>query len=137
MTDSDTEEQIWSTPMLELPASSEEIERFFRYVEVLPNGCWFWAGGRSRGKGNRKWYGSFHYRGRTIRSHVFANDVLAERGPPPPGHERDHCCKFSLCVNYKHIEVVPKAVNGERRWEGRRRKSELDCTSVSEERADS
>lgn len=36
----------------------EDVKRFFRYVEKLPNGCWYWTGARSRGKGNRKWYGS-------------------------------------------------------------------------------
>jgi hypothetical protein len=115
--------------VIEQQATPEDIERFFRNVEKLPNGCWFWAGGRSRGRGNRKWYGSFHYKGRTIRAHVFSNDILAQRGPPPPGYERDHICKFSLCVNDAHLEVVTKAINGERRWKGRRK---IDCLVVEE-----
>jgi len=44
-----------------------DIARFFKYVEKLPNGCWFWAGARSRGKGNKKWYGSFRLNGTTYR----------------------------------------------------------------------
>ncbi len=99
------------------PVTEEELARFYKYVERLPNGCHFWNGARSKGKGNRKWYGSFSYRGQAIRAHVFANDIIAGRGRPPPGHHRDHRCKFSLCVRLDHIEVVTKEVNLARRWE--------------------
>ena len=36
-----------------------DIARFMVNVDKLPCGCWFWQGGRSRGAGNKKWYGSF------------------------------------------------------------------------------
>lgn len=97
-------------------ASPEDIERFMRYVDKLPNGCWFWTGGRSRGKGNRKWYGSFRVGKITVRAHRFASEVL-NRHPCPPGHDRDHTCCFSLCVCPDHIEVVPKQVNQQRKIE--------------------
>lgn len=96
--------------------SPEEIARFMSYVDVLPNGCWFWTGARSRGKGNKKWYGTFWYRGLSMRAHRFSNDVLAGRACPP-GHHRDHTCCFSLCVCPEHIEVVTHAVNQERKLE--------------------
>ena len=111
--------------MSEYQATQEDIDRFFKYVEKLPNGCWFWNGARTKGKGNRKWYGSFKIRvngkRKTVKAHGFSSDVIAKRGSLPPGHERDHTCKFSLCVNFDHIEVVSKAVNLERRWAGRRK----------------
>lgn len=105
--------------------TQKEIDRFMSFVEKLPNGCWFWAGARSRGKGNRKWYGSFRRSskkgkvGRVVRAHVYACDVLGGKGPPPPGHERDHRCRFSLCVRPEHFEIVPGDVNRQRRHEKR------------------
>lgn len=96
--------------------TDEEIARFMSFVDVLPNGCWFWAGARSRGKGNKKWYGSFRYRGKVIRAHRFANDYLAKR-PCPPGHHRDYICCFSLCVAPDHIEVITHAENQRRKME--------------------
>jgi hypothetical protein len=102
-------------------ATQEEIDRFMSFVEKLPNGCWFWTGARSRGGGNKKWYGSFRRsskngkQGKVVRAHVFACDVIGRRGPLPPGHDRDHLCKFSLCVRMEHFEVVTKLVNQQRR----------------------
>jgi len=104
-----------------LTATDADIERFFRFVEKLPNGCWFWNGARTRGKGNKMWYGSFKINGKTFKAHAFSCDVIGKKGKLPPGHERDHTCKFSLCVNFDHIEVVTRAVNNERRWAGRRK----------------
>lgn len=98
----------------------DDIERFYRYVEVLPSGCHFWTGARSRGKGNCKWCGSFHYEGRAIRAHRFADDIVAGRGPLPKGMHRGHACEFSLCVNLEHLERVTHAENERRRHERKR-----------------
>ena len=100
-----------------LKARPEDIERFMRYVEKLPSGCWFWTGGRSRGRGNRKWYGSFSLGNRTVRAHRFSSEVLGGE-ICPPGHHRDHLCRFSLCVNPKHIEVVTFEENQRRKVSG-------------------
>ncbi len=116
--------------MLEIQATDADIARFFKYVEKLPNGCWFWNGARSRGRGNRKWYGSFKIKikgkWKTVRAHAFSCHVLGKKPPLPPGYDRDHTCKFSLCVNDAHIEIVTKEVNNARRWRGRR-KTELEA----------
>lgn len=80
------------------------------YVEKLPNGCWFWNGARSRGKGNKKWYGSFRVGGKTVRAHRFAAEALAKKRCPK-GHHRDHLCGFSLCVNPDHLEIVTREEN--------------------------
>ena len=58
-----------------LKASARDIERFKSKVDELPNGCHFWTGARSRGKGNTKWYGSFHLNNKTVRAHRFASEV--------------------------------------------------------------
>lgn len=93
------------------PDIKEAIRRFMSYVEVLPNGCHFWTGARSRGKGNKKWYGSFKYKGQSIRAHRFACDVIGGK-VCPPGWHRDHCV-FSLCVNPEHINPMPREKNQE------------------------
>ena len=56
--------------------SDKSIARFMSYVDKLPNGCWYWMGARSRGKGNRKWYGTFRHNGECIRAHRFASEVI-------------------------------------------------------------
>lgn len=97
------------------PATPSEIARFMKFVDKLPNGCWFWTGARSRGCGNRKWYGSFWYRGKAIRAHNFSCHEIGRQPPLLPGQHRDHTCVFSLCVNFDHVEIVSKAVNQERK----------------------
>lgn len=92
----------------------DDISRFMRSVDKLPNGCWFWTGGRSRGKGNKRWYGSFSYKGKTVRAHVFSCDVIGKK-VVPKGWHRDHTCVFSLCVNFDHIDPVLPAINQERK----------------------
>ena len=97
-----------------LDASTADIVRFMKLVDKLPNGCWFWTGARSRGKGNKKWYGSFRVGPTTVRAHRFASEVLG-RSVCPPGHHRDHTCCFSLCVNPAHLEVVSREENQARK----------------------
>ena len=104
-------------------ATEADIKRFLRYVQKLPNGCWFWTGARSRGKGRRTWYGSFRIGKRTVRAHRFSCEVLAKRESLPDGHDRDHTCEFSMCVNPDHLEYVTKQVNQERKHERRRYKA--------------
>ena len=111
-----------------IKATRADVTRFMRYVVVLPCGCWLWVGARSRGgnkKGQKVWYGSFSLHNPetgkrwTVRAHRFATEVLGKM-PCPPGHDRDHKCELSLCVNPGCIEVVPKVVNQERKVARRR-----------------
>lgn len=101
-----------------IAADSNDIERFLRFVEKLPSGCWYWTGARSRGNGNRKWYGSFRVKGKTVRAHRFVCEVIAGK-QLPKGHHRDHTCGFSMCVNPGHLEIVTAEEN-ERRKKQRR-----------------
>jgi hypothetical protein len=91
----------------------DDVIRFFGYVDILPNGCWFWNGARSKGRG-KKWYGSFRVGKRVVRAHRFSCDMVGKACPPD--HHRDHSCVFSLCVNPFHIDIVTKEENVAQRW---------------------
>ncbi len=96
--------------MITVP-TDKEIARFMSFVDKLPCGCWFWTGARSRGKGNRKWYGSFHFRGKTIRAHRFSADYIGKFKPLPKGQHRVHSCDFSMCVRPEHLSHNTRKVN--------------------------
>lgn len=98
-------------------ATEADIARFMSFVDRLPCGCWFWTGARSRGRGNKKWYGSFWVAGRTVRAHRFSCEVLGSKGILPEGYHRDHLCRFSLCVNPDCIEYVTHEENERRKKE--------------------
>lgn len=98
--------------------TQRDVDRFMRFVMKHPCGCWIWIGAKSRGKGNRKWYGSFWVDGKSRRAHIVAAVMLGKGHVP--GHHEDHTCNFSLCVNPEHVECVPQAVNQERKMERRR-----------------
>lgn len=94
----------------------KDVDRFMSFVDVLPSGCWFWTGCRSRGGGNRKWYGSFHVPGHgTVRAHRFSDRALGNRPELEPGMHRDHTCCFSMCVNPDHLEHVTHEENQRRK----------------------
>lgn len=93
-----------------------DVQRFMRHVDKLPSGCWFWTGARSRGQGNRKWYGTFKVKGRAVRAHRFACDAIGGNTLPSGGH-RDHTCAFSMCVNPAHIECVTRQENQSRKMQ--------------------
>ncbi len=118
-----------------LQATAADVRRFMKYVVPLPCGCWLWVGARSRGRGNRLWYGSFSFycpqlkKRRTVRAHRFSSEVLGGQHCPP-GHDRDHNCELSLCVNPGCIEVVPKTINQERKV-SRRRGREVNIVDVA------
>lgn len=97
-----------------LNASKADIDRFMKKIDKLPNGCWYWMGARSRGKGNSKFYGSFGCGGKVYRAHRFAMEVFSKI-ECPPGHHRDHTCCFSMCVNPEHLELVSHEENQRRK----------------------
>lgn len=101
-----------------MPAATNiDIQRFMSLVDMLPNGCWYWTGGRSRGGGNKKWYGTFNYQGTAVRAHRFSCEKLGKLPPLPKGWHRDHTCVFSMCVNPAHLEYVTHEENQRRKIE--------------------
>jgi hypothetical protein len=100
---------------------NDDVKRFMSYVEVLQGGCWYWTGARSRGKGNKKWYGSFHYNGKTIRAHRFSAIYIGGQRELEKGEHRDHVCRFSMCVNPEHTEIVTHEENQKRKVDARSR----------------
>ena len=102
-----------------LERDEADVERFLSYVLPLLNGHWLWLGARSRGAGNRAWYGSFRTRRQgVVRAHRYASEVLGGQ-ECPAGHHRDHACCFSLCVRPEHLEVVTHAENQRRKMDRR------------------
>lgn len=93
----------------------DDINRFMSYVEVLSSGCWYWTGARSRGSGNKKWYGSFWVDGKSVRAHRWAAVVLGGQRELVQGEHRDHKCNFSMCVNPDHTEIVTHEENQRRK----------------------
>ena len=69
--------------------------------------CWTWIGGHSR-----KGYG----RCQVNRTHTGAHRVVYELlvGPIPRGHDLDHLCRNTGCVNPAHLEPVTPEENRRR-----------------------
>lgn len=83
-----------------MPAVKETLsERFVGLVDQLDSAvCWLWQGATRRG------YGRFRVDTRNVQAHRFAYELWV--GPIPDGHEVDHLCRNTLCVNPAHLEPV-------------------------------
>lgn len=99
-----------------IECSPADIARFMKHVDKLPCGCWFWTGATSKGRGKSP-YGTFWVNKKVgrVRAHRFACEVIGGKGELPKGHDRDHTCCFSLCVNPNCIEYVTKLENQTRK----------------------
>ncbi len=80
------------------------IERFWAHVAMLEDGCWQWTGCRSPAG-----YGATNFGGHKIQAHRFA--YICAYGPIPFGLEIDHLCRFTSCVNPRHLEAVTHQTN--------------------------
>lgn len=79
-------------------------ERLRAAVNIAPNGCWEWQGGKS-GWG----YGRLYVRGRMQVAHRASFEEFV--GPIPVGREVDHLCRNPCCINPAHLEAVTHKEN--------------------------
>lgn len=86
-----------------MPASNPE--NIWKFVE--PTGfCWLWSGSTTT---NIKYtgYGRLGFQRKIHFAHRRVYELLV--GPIPEGHELDHLCKITCCVNPDHLEpVIPR-----------------------------
>lgn len=100
-------------------------ERILLKASPEPNtGCWLWTEG-DNGRG----YGRVHYKGRGHQAHRVFYELLL--GPIPAGHELDHTCRVTFCVNPAHLDPVPHRINVRRGRTGtvnsNRQRSKTHC----------
>jgi hypothetical protein len=79
-------------------------------------GCWNWKGKTSKRRGGAK-VGRINMRidGKHVSLIAYRVSHEVFIGPIPAGHDVDHLCVNSLCINPAHIEAVTPEVNIERR----------------------
>lgn len=86
---------------------------FWSRVELSPTGCWLWRGAQARGYGicvvKLNSGGWTNRRVHRVVLELAGHDI-------PEGHEVDHLCVVSLCLNPEHLEIVTSAENRRRVW---------------------
>lgn len=90
------------------PAPKPPIVRWAKYVD-RPNDddCWIWNGAV-----DHTGYGRFKAAGKITLVHRWTYEHFV--GPIPAGLTIDHLCRNTVCVNYRHFEVVTRAENARR-----------------------
>lgn len=69
-----------------------------------PDACWIW-----RASFNPRGYAQFWDKGRVLRAHRYAYELLV--GPIPDGLQLDHLCRDKRCCNPAHLEPVTAKEN--------------------------
>lgn len=86
-------------------------ERLAAKIEPEPmSGCWLWSGAISPSQSGKWPYGIVQARDGKMR---MAHRVVYEErcGSIPAGHDLDHLCRNTLCVNPAHMEPVTHKEN--------------------------
>lgn len=87
--------------------SRGDLARVFGRIEVTAGSCWLWTGARLP-----KGYGRIRFAGGLVVAHRLMHEWFV--GPVPSGHQVDHLCRKTPCVNPAHLEAVPATVNRQR-----------------------
>ena len=83
-------------------------------VVALENGCWEWIGYRRSSGGAYPFiYGDLTLARGNMQLKMRAHRLsfLAFKGTIPPGHDIDHLCRVTVCVNPDHLEAVTRREN--------------------------
>lgn len=96
---------------------SMEARLFANSVLDLATECWVWTGPRD--KRPQTAYGKINLwdkargRTRTRQAHIISYETFI--GPVPEGHQLDHKCFNSFCINPMHLDPALPAVNNARK----------------------
>jgi hypothetical protein len=111
-----------------------DIDKLHAYSRVDTDGCWLWAGSKSKGYGY-VWDRSI---GKMRLAHRWSYEL--NMGTIPEGYEIDHMChtkdtscsggdscKHRACVNPSHLEPVTGVENNHRSLRNNRRLNKTHC----------
>jgi hypothetical protein len=103
-------------PVQRNKTSSTKLSRMTLWGKLLrncvktPTGCWRWQGAL-----DKDGYAVVRVGKKVRRGHDVTWEIFHGR-PIPPGHQPDHVCRNTSCVNPAHLDLVTCGENKRRAW---------------------
>lgn len=100
------------------------IPRMYRWLgerliamSFVDGECWVWMGKRGAGRNGEYPQINLYCRaqGKTVTKKAYRVSYETFVGPIPEGHEIDHKCSNTLCINPNHLEPVSRIENERRK----------------------